>query len=43
MDLTIPYDGYYNFKGTVDNEATVTIGDHVIKKLKMVLVLQRKI
>ena len=30
-DLTIPYDGYYNFKGTVDNEATVTIGDHVIK------------
>lgn len=32
-DLDIPYDGYYNFKGAVDNEATVSIGTHVIKKL----------
>ena len=32
-DLEIPYDGYYNFKGAVDNEATVSIGTHVIKKL----------
>jgi hypothetical protein len=32
-DLDIPYDGFYNFKGTVDNKAQVSIGTHVIKKL----------
>ena len=32
-DLDIPYDGFYNFKGAVDNFATVSIGTHFIEKL----------
>ena len=32
-DVNIPYDGFYNFKGAVDNFATVSIGTHFIKKL----------